>query len=86
MSALDTEYSTALIKAYVPEADVYSFDLALALASDRDLEAARSLEQDVTQLHVEEAARIANEALTPALDAEEETFIGSLWAEMVYGS
>jgi len=37
------EYEQALIEAYVPEAEYMSYDDALALAEERDAEAARQL-------------------------------------------
>jgi len=41
-----TEYNINMIKAYVPEADMVSWEEALELALERDAEATRVLEQD----------------------------------------
>jgi hypothetical protein len=64
MSALDTQYSTVMILAYVPEAEEMSFELAETLAFERDAQAAADLQASAeSQLHLEEAARVANAAL-----------------------
>jgi hypothetical protein len=75
----DTEYLSALIKAYVPEADQLSFDEAASLAEERDQAAAAQLARDgETQLHLEKACQAANEALDGFFETVELVFIGNL--------
>ncbi|KPL70096.1 hypothetical protein ADN00_18810 [Ornatilinea apprima] len=44
------EYEDALISAYVPESDTMTREEALALANERDLQAAMALRDDVITL------------------------------------
>ncbi len=57
-------HNNTLILTYVPNADEMSYLEALAWSEEMDHKAAALLEQDAkTQLHMEEAAQLVNDAL-----------------------
>jgi hypothetical protein len=77
-------YEEQLIKVYVPDAQMMSFEDAVKLAHERDEKAAAELEATFqSQLRLKEAARIVNESMEIEFTARETQILKELGFEVI---